>query len=191
MEKIILASSSYARQQLMERLKCPFTCFSPEADESRLPNESPEDMCTRLAKLKAMTAAQTFLGSICIGSDEVACLNGKILGKPMNHQKAVEQLTLCSNQRVEFITGLYIWDGRHHRGYDALVRSMVVFKPLSRIQIEEYLEKEKPYTSAGSFHSEGLGPYLMVRFEGEDPTALMGLPLIKVCEIFKEIGLMP
>lgn len=189
MPQLILASSSIYRRELLERLKIPFATFSPNIDESLKPDESLEEHVLRLSQEKAIAAASNFPQSIIIGSDEVAALNNTLLGKPMTHENAIKQLEQMSGQRVFFHTGVCVHNPETNATEVRLVTTAVKFRPLSTLMIENYLNKEKPYHSAGSFKSETLGSALIERFEGEDPTAMIGLPLISLCDMLKKVGL--
>ncbi|MFI4937908.1 MAG: Maf family protein [Candidatus Berkiellales bacterium] len=188
MQKIILASSSIYRKELLERLQIPFNVFSPEVDESPLPGESCQDLVLRLALAKAIAAAQLFPDAICIGSDELATVDHTLLGKPGDHPNAVKQLQQMSNQKVFFYTSVGIAAPNHYTDAQLAVTA-VKFRSLTASMIENYLAKEQPYWSAGSFKSEALGSALIERFEGEDPTAIIGLPLILLCEMLSKIGI--
>jgi septum formation protein len=186
---IILASSSPYRRELLSRLKLPFQCHSPEIDETALPDESFEDHVQRLSIAKAQAVSQTYPKSVCIGSDEIATLGTDILGKPLNHPNAILQLTKMSGQTVTFYTGVAVVIGASDYLDYRLVTTQVRFRDLSPKMIENYLNKEQPYHSAGSFKSETLGSALITQFEGTDPTALIGLPLIALTEMLGKAGM--
>ncbi|MCP4041134.1 MAG: septum formation inhibitor Maf [Gammaproteobacteria bacterium] len=185
---LILASTSPYRKALLERLRLPFTTARPEVDEERLSGESPGELVLRLSKAKARAIAGPNAEALVIGSDQVAVCEGKILGKPGNHQRAVEQLSQSSGRRVEFLTGLCLIDGGTDTVQTDIVPFSVLFRHLSAEEIESYLSREQPYNSAGSFKSEGLGIVLFERMEGTDPTALIGLPLIRLIDMLKTAG---
>ncbi len=187
MTSLILASSSIYRKELLSRLKVPFDTYSPDIDESRLENESIKDMVKRLSIAKAKAANIKHPNCICIGSDEVAGLNDVILGKPGTHENAIAQLMQMSGKDVVFYTGVCV-KGLEFESYH-LSTTTITFKDLTPVMIENYLQKEKPYQSAGSFKSETLGSALINRFESEDPTAIIGLPLIKLCESLELAGI--
>lgn len=191
MHNIILASSSIYRRELLSRLQIPFNTFSPEIDETPQPNESIEALVLRLSKEKAKIAANKYPKAICIGSDEVAALEGTILGKPGDHVSARNQLTKMSGRKVDFFTGVCVYAPFLSFEDCQLVRTAVKFRPLSPQTIEQYLLKEKPYFSAGSFKSESLGSALIEHFEGNDPTAIIGLPLILLCDMLRNAGVDP
>ncbi|RMD70211.1 MAG: septum formation inhibitor Maf [Gammaproteobacteria bacterium] len=180
---IILASTSPYRRQLLERLGLPFTVEAPGIEEARLPGESPERMVQRLAEQKAGAVYQRHPEAVVIGSDQAAVVDGEILGKPGDRQRAFQQLKRASGKRLEFLTGLCVL-GRG-RKESAVIPFGVVFRTLSDQQIESYLRREQPYDCAGSFRSEGLGIILVERMEGEDPHALIGLPLIRLVDMLK------
>lgn len=188
---LILASSSPHRKQLLERLGLPFSCFSPNVDEAPLPGESPPELAKRLAQLKASAAQQHHPQALIIGSDQVACCDGVILNKPGTAAKAQEQLRLCSSKTVRFHTGLCVLNGIKQRQYLQEVPYQVVFRPLSEAHIKRYIEKDCPLDCAGSFKSESLGISLFQSMHGEDPTALIGLPLITLTRILAAEGMDP
>ena len=186
--KLILASTSPYRKALLERLQLTFSCDSPDIDESPLEGESVDNMVVRLAKLKAEAVAEKHPDSLIIGSDQSAVLEGKILSKSGNFENAVRQLQKASGRRIVFQSGLCLLNTRSGHAQTACVPYTVVFKQLSTDMIEQYLHKEQPYNCAGSFKSEGLGIALFEKFEGEDPNALIGLPLIKLIEMLENEG---
>lgn len=186
---LILGSSSPFRKELMERLCLDFQTFSPDIDETRKHNEIAEDMVKRLSLEKAKAIATQHSNALIIGSDQCAVLNDKILGKPGNHAAAMMQLRESSGQHVNFLTGLCLYDSRSDEYQLDVVPYGVEFRELSRSEIENYLLKEQPYNCAGSFKSEGLGITLFKGFTGSDPTALIGLPLIRLSEMLREKGL--
>lgn len=189
MPKLLLASSSPYRQELLARLKVSFDCFSPDIDETPKLGESIQALVLRLSKEKAKAASIQFPDAVCIGSDEVAALNNTILGKPLTHEAATQQLMSMSGKKVEFHTGVCVYAPTLSFEDCRLVTTGVLFRELSPSMIENYLMKEQPYQSAGSFKSETLGSALIEKFYGDDPTALIGLPLITVCEMLQKIGL--
>jgi septum formation protein len=194
MNKLLLASSSIYRKGLLERLQLPFECYSPDIDESLLENETGYQQALRLALQKARAAAKKYPQSIIIGSDQVAELHSahqgdgsqlqRILGKPGNHAQAVKQLTAQSGQRVYFHTGLaVIYQGEAKAIVDT---TEVDFRELTAGQIENYLRAEQPYDCAGSFKAEALGISLFTAVNSNDPTSLIGLPLIQLCNLLRE-----
>ncbi len=187
--ELVLASTSPYRRQLLERLGVPFSTVDPEVDELRLAGETAPAMVQRLAEAKAKAVANKRPEALVIGSDQVAVLGDQILGKPGNRLRAVEQLRHSSGKRVEFLTGLCLADTETGATQVDLVPYSVFFRTLSDAQIQAYLEREEPYNSAGSFKSEGLGIALFERMEGNDPTALVGLPLICLVSMLRKAGM--
>ncbi len=185
---LVLASSSPYRKQLLDRLGLAFSTVSPDIDETALHGETPDALVERLAEQKARAVGELHQGLI-IGSDQVATIDDDILGKPGNHEKAVAQLTRLSGNRVTFHTGLCLLDTAHHEAQVDVVPFTVQFRELSAAQIERYLHAEQPYNCAGSFKSEGLGITLFEKMLGEDPTALVGLPLVKLTEMLSRAGI--
>ena len=177
---IVLASTSVYRKELLSRLGLPFETAAPDVDESPLADETPEQLVRRLAEAKARAVMSQYPAALIIGSDQVAVVDGHILGKPGDHQRAAAQLRAASGRRLEFLTGLCLLNAGKDAADVDVTRFAVVFKPLSHSQIENYLRKEQPYHCAGAFKSEALGIALCERFEGDDPTALIGLPLIRL-----------
>jgi septum formation protein len=186
---LILASTSPFRRDLLKRLGLPFETVAPEVDETALPDESPPALVQRLAQLKASAVGASHRGLI-IGSDQVASTGSDILGKPGNHAGAVEQLALLSGKRVTFYTGLALLNSHSGEIQTGQVPYHVRFRKLPVAQIERYLHVEQPYNCAGSFKSEGLGITLFESMEGEDPTALIGLPLILLTSMLANAGIM-
>jgi len=187
-ERLILASTSKYREMLLQRLDLPFDCISPGTDETPLEGETPNALVSRLASLKAKAVASKFPTAVVIGSDQMAVLNGEILGKPGNHQVALDQLRLCSGQTVEFLTAVsvqYVTNAFNESYTDV---TKVCFRPLLETEIESYLRREKPYDCAGSFKSESLGVTLFENITSKDPTALIGLPLIHTAAMLRRVG---
>lgn len=180
--KLILASTSVYRRTILQKLQVPFELRQPLVDESPYQDEPPQHLVHRLALAKAKNVAQSCDGLI-IGSDQVACVDGTILGKPGNFASAVEQLTLLADKTVVFYTGLCVYDSTTHRQESLVEPFKVTFKPLTHKQIVTYLCAEQPYDCAGSFKSEGLGICLFRKLEGRDPNSLIGLPLIGLIEL--------
>ena len=182
--KIVLASTSPFRRELLARLGLPFEIADPAVDEAPRPGETPEATALRLSEEKARAVASKFPDALIIGSDQVACLDGQIFGKPGNHENAVRQLQTMRGRSVNFFTGLCLFNSgtgvAHVRG----VPTLVTFRDLSDAEIDRYLRKEQPYNCAGSAKSEGLGIAVIARMEGEDPNELIGLPLIALCDLF-------
>lgn len=185
---LILASTSPYRRELLERLGLPFTTVAPAVDEHRLPDEPAAQLVQRLAEAKARAVAVSHPDALIIGSDQVACLDDAILGKPGNRANALAQLERASGRSVLFQTGLCLLDARTGQAQTLVEPFRVHFRPLSRAQIVGYLDRERPYDCAGSFKSEGLGIALFARLEGADPTALIGLPLIRLIALLEAAG---
>jgi len=185
---LILGSSSLFRKALLERLHIDFECDSPSIDETPLQNEHIEDMVIRLATEKAKAIAERHPDALIIGSDQSAVLNGEKLSKPGNFENAFKQLSQASGQKVVFQTGLCLLNTKTGNIQSTCVPYTVVFKQLTPTMIENYLHKEEPYNCAGSFKSEALGIALFERFEGSDPNALIGLPLIKLISFLANEG---
>lgn len=183
---LILASSSPFRQSLLQKFNLPFSTFSPDIDETALPNEAPEQLVYRLSESKARAAVKHFDQGLVIGSDQVAVFNGQILGKPHNKENAIVQLSLFSGQTVTFLTGLCVYDIAANKAKTLIEPFEVVFKTLTLEQIEAYCDAEQPYNCAGSFKSEGLGICLFEKLNGDDPNSLIGLPLIKLNQLLSE-----
>ncbi|MGD8583231.1 MAG: nucleoside triphosphate pyrophosphatase [Gammaproteobacteria bacterium] len=186
--ELVLASTSPYRKALLERLQVDFLCDSPDTDESALEGESVMDMVVRLAQRKAEAVAKKYPQALIIGADQSAVLDGEILTKSGNFDKAVKQLQKAAGKRVVFQTGLCLLNTATGNIQTACVPYTVVFKPLTQAMIENYLNREQPYNCAGSFRSEGLGIALFEKFEGEDPNALIGLPLIKLISMLENEG---
>lgn len=186
---LILASTSPYRKALLRRLELPFRCAVPEVTESQLEGESAAAMAGRLARLKAQAVAALEPDALVIGSDQVACLNGRIMGKPGSHERAREQLQSSSGRELRFHTGLALVC--RSKGLDRfhVEPFSVFFRRLTATQIENYLHRERPYDCAGSFKCEGLGIALFQRLRGDDPTSLEGLPLISLVGMLCEAGL--
>lgn len=189
---LLLASSSPYRKTLLERLGLPFTCASPDIDESPQPGESGESLATRLAESKARALAEQFPGHWIIGSDQVACLpDGSVLSKPGNHERATNQLRKSSGHAVLFLTGLALLDSDSGELESLCEPYNVRFRELGNEEIEAYLLREQPYDCAGSFKMEGLGITLFEALEGRDPNSLVGLPLIALNDILRRWGRNP
>lgn len=178
--KIVLGSSSPFRKSLLSKLLIDFETCSPEIDETALLNESPLELVKRLSIEKAKQVAKSKPDSLIIGSDQVAVFDGKILGKPGDHNTAIKQLTSFSSQTVQFVTGLCLYNSTTSKVQYHQDTTWVHFRELSAHQIDNYLKKDQPYQCAGSFRSEGLGAALFTSIESLDPNALIGLPIINL-----------
>jgi len=185
---LILGSSSPFRKELLQRLRLDYQTLSPDIDETRLTDESAIQMVKRLSLEKAKAIAVLVPDALIIGSDQCAVLKGNILGKPGNHENAVQQLQASSGQQVQFLTGLCLYDSQTEEYQLDFVPYGVAFRDLTTEEIERYLRSETPYNCAGSFKSEGLGVSLFKGFTGSDPTALIGLPLIRLTEMLHNVG---
>lgn len=185
---LVLGSTSRYRHELLSRLGVPFEAIAPQVDETPDPGESPSGLALRLALAKARDVARRYPGAVVIGSDQVADLDGEPLGKPGTHERAVEQLRRMSGKTVVFQTALAVvcLDTDFEQSDIAPVR--VVFRTLGEAEIEHYLRTEQPYDCAGSAKSEGLGIALLERIDNDDPTALVGLPLIRTCRMIRAAG---
>jgi MAF protein len=189
MPSIVLASSSTYRRALLEKFGLPFICASPAIDETALPQETAQTLVARLATAKAQALAAQYPNSWIIGSDQVAHLDGEILGKPGTHENAFAQLRTCSGRRVEFLTGLCLLESASGKFQTRVEPFAVVFRQLSAAQINRYLAREQPFDCAGSFKAEGLGIALFERLQGDDPNALIGLPLIRLVTLLEQAGI--
>jgi septum formation protein len=184
---LVLASTSPYRRELLQRLGLPFTTAAPDVDESALPGETPAALVQRLAECKARAVGRHRAGLI-IGSDQVASTGSDLLGKPGTHERAVAQLQSLSGKTVTFHTGLCLLDTAKDTLQLDEVPFSVEFRKLTAAQIERYLRREQPYNCAGSFKSEALGITLFARMRGDDPTALIGLPLIRLTDMLAAAG---
>jgi septum formation protein len=189
--RLILASSSAYRRELLSRLGLPFEAIAPDIDETPLPGESPEATALRLAREKAAAIAARHPGALVIGSDQVATLGGEQIGKPGDHARALAQLQKMRGRRVTFHTALCLWDGREGAAAPAQVENVqtfVAFRDLPDHELDAYLRIEQPYDCAGSAKNEGLGIALLARIDSTDPTALTGLPLIALTGMLRRAG---
>ncbi|MGZ8252965.1 MAG: Maf family nucleotide pyrophosphatase, partial [Methylophilaceae bacterium] len=177
---LILASSSPFRRELLARLNLPFSVISPDVDEAALDQEKPEETALRLAQVKAIKVAESNPNALIIGCDQVATLDGLQLGKPLTHENAVRQLSMMRGRSVTFHSALCLYNSATQHMQAEVVPYIVEFRHLSDAQIENYLRIEQPYHCAGSAKSEGLGIALIAAMHGNDPNALIGLPLIKL-----------
>ena len=187
--KLVLGSTSAYRRELLARLNIPFDVASPDVDETPLADEAPDVLARRLALAKAHVVAARFPEALVIGSDQVADLNGTPLGKPGTHQRAVAQLQMMRGQTVIFQTAVAVVCQQTGFAKSDLASVRVRFRSLTDSEIERYLLAEQPYDCAGSAKSEGLGIALLAAIESDDPTALVGLPLIRTCTLLAEAGL--
>jgi septum formation protein len=192
MPRLVLGSTSRYRRELLERLRLPFSMASPQVDETPVANEAPATLARRLALAKARdVAARTEGDAVIIGSDQVADVDGEPIGKPGTHERAVAQLRRMSGREIVFQTAVAVV--RRATGFEqaALVPVRVLFRDLGDEEIEHYLHLEQPYDCAGSAKCETLGIALLRAIESDDPTALVGLPLIRTCDLLRQAGLDP
>jgi len=187
-EQIVLASTSKYRRELLARLGLPFEVAAPGVDEFALPDEAPLETSRRLAEAKARAVAARYPSAIVIGSDQVAVLDGLPLGKPGNHANAVRQLKAMRGKELVFYTALCLCHAAAARTDTRVVPYYVRFRDYNDAQIESYLQREQPYDCAGSARCEGLGIALIAEMRGEDPNALIGLPLIALTDMLAELG---
>jgi septum formation protein len=189
--RLILASTSRYRRELLQRLRLPFEVQAPGVDETPRPGETPPALALRLALAKARAVADAHADAVVIGSDQVADLLGQPIGKPNSHERAAAQLAAMSGQQVVFQTAVAVV--RADRGFErALLAPVTVrFRVLDSASIERYLQLDQPYDCAGSARSEALGVALLDSIESDDPTALVGLPLIRTCALLREAGVDP
>lgn len=186
--RLVLASTSTFRRDLLLRLQLPFAIADPEVDEAVLPGETPAATAERLAVAKARAVGARFPDTLIIGSDQVAHLDDERFGKPLTHERAVAQLRRVSGRTVTFHTGLCLFNSGSGAIQVRGVPTEVTFRRLGDEEIERYLLKEQPYHCAGSAKSEGLGISLLSAMRGEDPNALVGLPLIALCDMLRREG---
>ncbi len=186
---LILASTSRYRRELLARLRLPFEVIAPDVDETPMAGEQPKQLACRLAMEKARSVAARFPQAIVIGSDQVADLDGQSLGKPLLHEVAVQQLQRMQGRQVIFQTAVAVV--RNDQGFAQmdLAQVKVQFRALTHAEIDAYLHAEQPYDCAGSAKSEGLGIALLDAIDNDDPTALIGLPLIRTCQMLRAAGM--
>lgn len=190
--RLVLASTSPFRRALLERLALPFVTAAPAVDEQRRADETPTALVQRLAEAKARAViSEDMTDQLIIGSDQVACIDDQVLGKPGTAARACEQLRQASGRVVQFETGLCLYDVGTDRARVGVERYQVRFRVLSDAEIAGYIEREQPLNCAGSFKAEGLGIALFAALEGADPSSLIGLPLIRLSEWLREAGLDP
>lgn len=189
MQPLVLGSTSPFRRELLGRLGVSFLTDSPEIDETNLPGESPEALVARLAEAKARAVGRRHGDALVIGSDQVACIDGNIVGKPGNRENAIRQLADAAGKSVCFHTGLSLFNSASGRAQTLVEPYTVHFRELSRSEIERYVDREQPFNCAGSFKSEGYGITLFSQLEGRDPNTLIGLPLIALVEMLRNEGI--
>ncbi len=188
MKTLILGSTSPFRKALLKKLHIPFQVDSPDIDETPLQAETPQAMVSRLALEKAKKVAEKHPNALIIGSDQCAVVDGEVMGKPGHHAKAVQQLQRSSGNTVSFYTGLCLLDSASGEYQRDCIPFYVTFRELTDSEINHYLYRDQPYNCAGSFKSEGLGITLFSRMQGDDPSSLIGLPLIRLCDMLREQG---
>ena len=186
--QLVLASTSPFRRELLSKLGLPFVTVNPATDESVVHGETPEKTALRLSEAKARAVASQYPNALIIGSDQMAFLDDQVFGKPGTHDNAVKQLKTMRGRTVNFFTGLCLLNTQTGRAQLRGVPMLVTFRNLSDEEIENYLQKEKPYNCAGSAKSEGLGIAVIEKMQGEDPNALIGLPLIALCDLLRNEG---
>ena len=186
---LILGSTSKYRRELLQRLRVPFDVVSPDVDETPHPHEAPRDLAMRLALAKAQAVAAQHPNAVVIGSDQVADLNGEPLGKPGTHERAVLQLQKMRGQTVVFQTAVSVVCQASGFAHTELAQIKVRFRDLTNAEIEAYLRAEEPYDCAGSAKSEGLGIALLDAIDNDDPTALIGLPMIRTARLLRAAGI--
>lgn len=188
MKSLVLASSSPARRELLSRLGLPFVAVSPEIDETPFPHEAPDRLAMRLAREKASAVVAEFPDHIIIGADQVGVLGGRLLSKPQSYREAFRQLKAASGKFMQFYTAVAVLNAKTSRCLVEVESCRVYFRPLSYEEIEAYLRRDKPFNCVGAFRSEGLGVALFRRIETDDPTSLIGLPLIKLIELLRRFN---
>jgi septum formation protein len=186
--RLILASTSPYRRALLERFKVPFECIAPEVDESTYSGEAHEALAQRLALEKCQRVSERYPDAWVIGSDQVASSNGRLFGKPGNHQTALEQLRALSGQTLHLLTAMCVWNPVERKMYSVLDRTQLHYASLEDAVLESYLLAEKPYDCAASSKIETLGIALLEGMQTEDPTAVIGLPLIALSKLFRAAG---
>ena len=189
MHRLVLGSRSSSRRNLLERLSIPFLVVPPDIDESPLDGEAPELLVRRLSERKARAVGARVRTGLVIGSDQVALLDDTVLGKPGGHAENVAQLAMASGQWLEFRTGVAVLDAATGRIRSDVVPFAVKLRTLAASDIEAYVSRERAYDCAGGFRAERLGCALFERMRGDDPTALLGLPMIRLCEMLRSAGL--
>lgn len=189
MQQLILGSSSPFRAELLTKLRLPFITASPDIDESPIDDETPIELVKRLSEQKAHAVANIYPDALIIGSDQIAVIDGDILGKPGSHKVAFQQLRRASGKQVQFLTGLALYNAQQDEMQSLVEPFTVHFRQLSDDQIDYYLHAEKPYNCAGSFKSEGYGISLFSQLQGNDPNSLIGLPLIQLTAMLQRQGI--
>ena len=189
MPRLVLGSRSPSRRALLERLSIPFLVVTPDIDESPMDGETPDMLVSRLSEEKARAVATRVRSGLVIGSDQVALLGDTVLGKPGDHARNIAQLEMASGRWLEFRTGIAVLDAESGHTQVDVVPFAVRFRSLTPSDIEAYVSRERAYDCAGGFRAESLGCVLFERMRGDDPTALQGLPMIRLCEMLRSAGL--
>lgn len=189
--RLVLASSSKARRQVLKKLEIPFETVSPCIDESALHNESPQSLVERLARAKAQKIASKYPRHLIIGSDQIAVVNQRIVGKPSSREDAIQQLLAASGQSITLYTSLALLNSETGHCQSDILPYTVRFRHLSETMIEDYVDRDQPYDCGGSLRSEGLGVSLLQEFSGSDPNILLGLPLIRLVDMLANEGIYP
>lgn len=189
MKPLVLASSSPYRKELLMRLQLPFVMASPEIDETPFPHEAPDRLAMRLAREKARTVATQFPEHIIIGADQVGVLGGKLLSKPKDRREALWQLKTASGKFMQFYTAVAVLNAKTKKCLVEVESCRVYFRQLTEAEILDYLRREEPYSCVGAFRAEGLGIALFRRIETDDPTSLIGLPLIKLVDLLRRFNI--
>ena len=188
MHRLVLGSRSLSRRNLLQGLSIPFLVVHPDIDESPLEGETPNALVRRLSEQKALAVATRVGTGLVIGSDQVALLGDSVLGKPGNHANNVAQIAMASGRWLEFRTGVAVLDAESGRIESDVIPFAVKFRSLTATEIESYVSRERAYDCAGGFRAERLGSALFERMHGEDPTALLGLPMIRLCAMLRSAG---
>jgi septum formation protein len=187
---LVLASSSPYRKEILQRLQTPFQIFEPHVDETPIHDDEPiEELVARLAEVKARAAQSTYPAALIIGSDLLVVVDNQVLGKPETHQEAIKQLTFQSGKQADVLTALCLLNTKTNNVQIDVVKFSVKYRTLTPSQIENYLRKEKPYNCASSLKTEGLGIALLEKMIGDDPTSIVGLPLIRLTKMLEAEGL--
>ncbi len=189
--RLVLASASQARKSVLSKLKIPFETFIPSIDESTISGETPTQLVERLSLAKARKVSQWYPNHLIIGSDQIAVVAGKMVGKPQNREAAIGQLTAASGEAVTLFTGIALLNSESGNTQLDVLPYRVVFRELNQSMIENYIDRDQPFDCGGSLRSEGLGIALLKEFDGSDPNILLGLPLIRLIDMLANEGFHP
>ena len=189
--RLVLASASQARKSVLSKLKIPFETFTPSIDESTISGETPTQLVERLSLAKARKVSQWYPNHLIIGSDQIAVVAGKMVGKPQNREAAIGQLTAASGEAVTLFTGIALLNSESGNTQLDVLPYRVVFRELNQSMIENYIDRDQPFDCGGSLRSEGLGIALLKEFDGSDPNILLGLPLIRLIDMLANEGFHP